>query len=259
MKSRRDEVGETMTLATLLRTGLGLSVVGLDTVIFGTGVIVGAPLLGATHPFVNGCYRAWGRGVLLGCGARLRTRGADRLDRAGRYVFVSNHLSDLDPPAIFASLRHHAVRFVAKEELARIPLLGQALRAGGNVVISRSDTRGDVARLDAQRELLERVSVFFFAEGTRSPTGELGPFKRGAAAFALKAGMPLVPVGVHGTSEILPRGLRVQRWGTVGVSVGEPVPVEGESLETRAALTELLRERVLEEIENAKELTSVRP
>ena len=71
--------------------------------------------------------------------------------------------------------------------------------------------------------------------------------------------MPLVPVGVHGTSEILPRGLRVQRWGTVGVSVGEPVPVEGESLETRAALTELLRERVLEEIENAKELTSVRP
>ena len=160
-----------MRLATILRTGLGLSVVGLDTVIFGTGVIVGASLLGATHPFVNGCYRAWGRGVLLGCGARLRTRGADRLDRAGRYVFVSNHVSDLDPPAIFASLRHHAVRFVAKEELARIPLLGQALRAGGNVVISRSDTKGDLARLDAQRELLERVSVFFFAEGTRSPTG----------------------------------------------------------------------------------------
>jgi 1-acyl-sn-glycerol-3-phosphate acyltransferase len=244
------------SLATILRTGLGLSVVGLDTAIFGTGVIVAAPLLGATHPFVNACYRAWGRGVLLGCGARLRTRGADRLDPAGRYVFVANHLSDLDPPAILASLRHHAVRFVAKEELARIPLLGQALRAGGNVVISRSDTRGDVARLDAQRELLERVSVFFFAEGTRSATGELGPFKRGAAAFALKAGMPLVPVGVHGTLEILPRGLRVQRWGTVGVSIGEPVPVEGESLEARAALTELLRERVRAEIDKAKELAA---
>jgi 1-acyl-sn-glycerol-3-phosphate acyltransferase len=248
-----------VTFATLLRTGLGLCVVGLDTVILGSAVIVGAPLLGATHAFVNACYRAWARGVLLGCGARLRTRGADSLDPEGRYVFVSNHLSDLDPPAILASLPHHAVRFVAKEELARIPLLGHALRAGGNVVVSRSDTRGDVARLDAQRGLLERVSVFFFAEGTRSSTGELGPFKRGAAAFALKAGMPLVPVGVHGTFEILPRGLCVQRWGTVGVSVGEPVAVEGESLEARSDLTELLRERVRQEIEKARELASARP
>lgn len=243
-------------LATILRTGLGLLVVGLDTVVLGLAVIVGAPLLGATHSFVNVCYRAWAHGVLLGCGARLRTSGADRLDPAGRYVFVANHLSDLDPPAILASLREQPVRFVAKEELARIPIVGQALRAGGNVVVSRSDTRGDVARLDAQHELLDRVSVFFFAEGTRSTTGEPGPFKRGAAAFALKAGMPLVPVGLHGTFEILPRGLRVRRWGTVGVSIGEPVPVEGESLEARAALTELLRERVLVEIEKAKQLAA---
>jgi 1-acyl-sn-glycerol-3-phosphate acyltransferase len=248
-----------VTLATLLRTGLGLVVVGLDTLILGTAVIVGAPLLGATHPFVNGSFRAWAHVALLGCGARLRSRGGDRLDPAERYVFVSNHLSDLDPPAIVASLHQHAVRFVAKEELARIPVFGRALRAMGNVVISRSDTPGDVARLDAQRELLERVSVLFFAEGTRSRKGELGPFKRGAAAFALKAGMPLVPVGVHGTFDILPRGLRVHRWGTVGVSIGEPVPVEGEGLEARAALTELLRERVREEIEKAKELTSARP
>jgi 1-acyl-sn-glycerol-3-phosphate acyltransferase len=245
-----------MNVATVLRTGLGLGIVGLDTAIFGTMVILGAPLLGGTHPLVNACYRSWARVVLKGCGVRLRTRGVERLDARGRYVLVSNHMSDLDAPAILASLREHAVRFVAKEELARIPLFGQALHAGGNIVISRADTKADVARLDAQRELLERVSVLFFAEGTRSREGELGPFKRGAAAFALKTGMPLVPVGVHGTFEILPRGLRLQRRGTVGVCVGEPVSVEGEPLAERAALTELLRERVREQIDEARKLVA---
>lgn len=244
------------SLATYLRTGLALVVVVLDTAVFASCVIVGAPLLGSTHAFVNGCYRAWARGVLLGCGVRLRTRGVDRLDPAGRYVFVSNHLSDLDPPAIIASLPHHAVRFVAKEELARLPLFGRALRATGNVVISRSDTRGDVAILDAQRELLERVSVLFFAEGTRSRTGELGLFKRGAAVFALKTGMAVVPVGVHGTYEIFPRGLRLRRWGTVGVTVGDPIPVKGRSLEDRGGLTELLHARVRAQVEQARELAA---
>ena len=147
--------------------------------------------------FRSGCYRSWARGVLLGCGVRLRTQGEEQLDPAARYVFVANHLSDLDPPAIIASLPLHALRFVAKRELASIPLFGRALRATGNVVISRSDTQGDLARLDEKRPLLEHVSVLFFAEGTRSRTGELGPFKRGAAAFALKTGMALVPVGVQ--------------------------------------------------------------
>lgn len=243
-------------MATLLRTAAALAVVVLDTAIFASGVILGAPLLGATHPFVNGCYRSWARGVLLGCGVRLRTQGEEQLDPAARYVFVANHLSDLDPPAIIASLPRHALRFVAKRELASIPLFGRALRATGNVVISRSDTQGDLARLDEKRPILEHVSVLFFAEGTRSRTGELGPFKRGAAAFALKTGMALVPVGVHGTFEILPRGARLRRWGTVAVCFGAPVPVEGRGLGERGPLTELLRERVREQLARARELAS---
>ncbi|MEN8183090.1 MAG: lysophospholipid acyltransferase family protein, partial [Myxococcota bacterium] len=127
-----------MTIDTFLRTCAGISLVGLDTAVFASSAFAGAVFLGPTHPLVNGCYRHWARGVLRGCGARLRTRGDAHLDPTGRFVLVSNHLSDLDAPAIIASFFHHDVRFVAKEELARVPLFGHALRATGNVIVTRS-------------------------------------------------------------------------------------------------------------------------
>jgi 1-acyl-sn-glycerol-3-phosphate acyltransferase len=239
-----------VTAGSALRTALGAAVAGLDTALFAPTAIAASLLLGPTHPFVNRCYREWARLVLLGCGASLRTNGDAHLPRDRHFVFVANHLSDLDAPAIIAALAQHPVRFVAKQELARIPLFGQALRATGNVIITRTDTQTDVARLDEGSGLVERVSVLFFAEGTRSRSGETGPFKRGAAAYALKTGLPLVPVGVAGTFEILPRGAEIRGAGPVGVSVGEPIEASGEA--DRTALTAVLRERVLAEIERAR-------
>jgi 1-acyl-sn-glycerol-3-phosphate acyltransferase len=244
-----------VNVSSLARSALGWSVIVLDTAVVASSAIVAGALLSPTHPLVNRLYRAFSRIALLGCGARVRSNGDDHLDSSQRYVFVSNHVSNLDPVAIVLALPRHALRFVAKQELARIPLFGAALRSTGNVIVARSDTRRDVAALDeAQRELLRRVSVLFFAEGTRSRDGQLGAFKRGAAAFALRAGMSVVPVGVHGTHDILPRGALVRRAGKVGVSVGEPISVAGRDFEDRAALTDELFEAVAREIERARGL-----
>jgi 1-acyl-sn-glycerol-3-phosphate acyltransferase len=242
-----------VNVSSLARSALGWTVIVLDTAVVASSAIAAGALLSPTHPLVNRLYREFARVALFGCGARVRSNGDAHLDASECYVFVSNHVSNLDPVAILLALRRHAVRFVAKQELARVPLFGAALRSTGNIIVARSDTRRDLAALDeAQRELLRQVSVLFFAEGTRSRDGELGPFKRGAAAFALRAGMSLVPVGVHGTHDILPRGVFVRGAGKVGVSVGEPISVAGRGFEDRAALTQELFEAVARQIERAR-------
>lgn len=228
-----------------------------DTLVFAPSATFAGLLLGPTHASVTWCYRKFARVALLGVGARLRSNGDAHLDPDRRFVFVANHTSHLDSLAIVLALERHPIRFVAKQELGRIPLLGAALRATGSVMVSRSDPGRDVAALDtAQRQLLRGVSVLFFAEGTRSATGELGPFKRGAAAFALKSALAAVPVGVHGSAAIYDRGFEVRRAGTIGVSIGAPLPTAGRSLDEREAFTAELRQAVAAQIEKARELAA---
>jgi 1-acyl-sn-glycerol-3-phosphate acyltransferase len=242
-------------VAVFLRSAWALLVAVLATVLVtGTGILA-ALAVGPTAPAIHGFYQVFARLVLWGFGARVRVAGLEGLEPGARYVIVSNHQSHLDPLALVVAFRAHPLRFVAKQELARVPIFGQALRASGTVFVTRSDTRTDVGRIErAQAALLEAVSVLFFAEGTRSHTGELGPFKKGAAVFGLKNGLPLLPVGVSGSFEILPRGFRALRRGTIGVSVGRPIPTKGRDVEERDALTAELRAAVVAEIERARQL-----
>jgi len=241
----------------LVRTAVASGVVAADTAFHATAAIAAGATLGPTHPVVSWLYRDFARIALLGCGARLVSEGEEGLAAGRRYVFVSNHQSHLDPMAILATLRRHGVRFVAKDELGRIPLFGQALRATGSVFVARSDTRGDIGRLDEHGMALVRsISVLFFAEGSRSTDGKLRPFKKGAAVFALKTGMPLVPIGVHGSFEILPPGYEVKRGGTIAVSVGKPIETRRRSLDDRDALTHELHDAVRERIEGARTLAA---
>jgi 1-acyl-sn-glycerol-3-phosphate acyltransferase len=239
----------------VLRGGLAFATVVADTAVFAPAALALAAALGPTHPLVSACYRGFAETALAGFRAHVRTNGDGHLPVERRYVFVANHASHLDAPAILAALRNHPVRFVAKDDLGRIPLFGWALRATGNVMVRRHDTAGDVRRLDAaQDQLLSAVSVLFFAEGTRSPTGELREFKRGAAAFALKSGLPLVPIGVHGSFDIYARGFEVKRGGPIGVAIGDPIESGGQPLGDRDALTATLRDAVVKQLAHARRL-----
>jgi 1-acyl-sn-glycerol-3-phosphate acyltransferase len=199
------------------------------------GAVLG--LVGAPQRRVNIAYTGFARFCLLMGGTRLAVNGLDRLKRGQAFLIVSNHESNWDLPALAAGLSQLTVRYVAKKEIMRIPIFGQALRLTGNVRVVRTQTARDIERIrEGMSRRAKEVSVMFFAEGTRSQDGALHPFKKGAFATAIGFGLPVLPVAIAGTRPIWPKGkLRVRR-GTVAIEVGEPIPIEGLTIDDRAGL-----------------------
>lgn len=225
------------------RAFIAVPAISIATLLLGPAVLLLAPLSARAADRI---VRLWCRVTLRCCGARLEVRGGETLQPGATYVFLANHQSHLDAPSIFLALRR-PVRYVAKESLLRIPVFGWAVRAIGTIAIDRGDPADARQRLQrAEAALPPGVSVLFFAEGTRSGDGGLQPFRRGGAVMAQNLGLPLVPLAVRGTRQILPRGsLRIHP-GPVRIDIGEPIASGAFSHEQRGELTELLRSRVAE-------------
>ncbi|MGH9657571.1 MAG: lysophospholipid acyltransferase family protein [Bryobacteraceae bacterium] len=190
--------------------------------------------------------RQWSRMLLLIGGVDVRIEGLEKIDPAGSYVFVANHTSFMDTPVVLAHIPVQ-FRFMAKKGLFAFPLLGTHLKRAGHLAVVRGDPRASLRSMeDAARIIRDRgISVLLFPEGGRSH-GQLGPFKEGAAYIAIKAGVPVVPVGMLGTLAVLPRGsIQVQR-GRVALRIGDPIETAGLTVKDRSALTLVLRERILE-------------
>jgi 1-acyl-sn-glycerol-3-phosphate acyltransferase len=201
--------------------------------------------------------RTWCRIVLAMAGVRLLFRELSPLDRRRSYVFVSNHTSNMDVPAILACTPE-PIRFIAKKELSRVPFFGWAARRMGHVFIDRKDSHGAAKAI---RRRIDRgmsgIGLFFFAEGTRSTTDEMLPFKKGAAIAALETGLDCVPIGVAGAREVLaPKGLSLLRPGTIAVVFGRAIPVASHALEDRDALVQAQRAGVEEAVGEARRLVT---
>jgi 1-acyl-sn-glycerol-3-phosphate acyltransferase len=181
--------------------------------------------------------RSWARVLLAVSGVEVHVEGLEKIDPAGSYVFASNHLSYMDTPVI---LSHIPVqfRFLAKEGLFKIPLLGDHLKRAGHIPVPRGNPRAAVRTMtEAGRMIRERgISLLIFPEGGRS-TGELQEFKEGAAHIAIKAGAPVVPLAVVGTDGALPKGSLVVKRATVTLRVGDPVITAGLSQHDRGRVT----------------------
>ncbi len=185
----------------------------------------------------------WARLLLFSSGVRVDTHGMENIPEHGGAVFVANHLSMMDVPVLMAHLPA-SFRFLAKKSLFQVPFIGWHLRLARHIGVDRNDTRAAAKAAGKARWLLqEGISVMVFAEGSRSE-GELQSFKAGAAHIAIKAGAPLMPVGISGTQALLPRGSLHIRPGKACVRVGEPIVTEGLTARDQPRLTELLRSRV---------------
>ncbi|QSQ13708.1 lysophospholipid acyltransferase family protein [Myxococcus landrumensis] len=227
----------------IVRTAFaGVSAVGL-TGVFSS--LVSALSIGGAHREADKALRLWARGVLGAAGVRHEAVGLENIPSEGHVVFVCNHQSHYDAPLHLAYVEKHT-RYVAKAELFKIPVFGAALRRAGNIPVARSGGGEDRGRMEeAVTALRERVSVLFFSEGTRSDDGRLRPFKKGAAALAIQAGVPVVPMAVSGTRLILPKGGRAVRWGQrVSLVVGKPIPTKDLTLQDRDSLTRELEDAV---------------
>lgn len=223
-------------LLAIPRTVLTLTVGFLATLVFGLAVIVTArlkPDSAAIEKFIG----MWARSWLIASGTKLTVEGADRLDRSRSYVVVANHLSNFDIMVCFAAIPL-PIRYLAKKELFRVPILASAMRAAGMVEVDRQARSLALNSINIQADaVVERgLSLIIYPEGTRSRSGELQPFKKGAFTMAVMNQMPILPVTIHGTRQVWVPERALIYGGKVQVVIGEPIEVAGK---TRADVDDL--------------------
>jgi len=188
--------------------------------------------------------RVWGRMILAPMLVRLRAEGAERVPRGEPVVFMANHESWLDIPALLAVVPVQ-VRFLAKKNLFAIPFFGWAISAMGFIPVDRKNRRNAVKSFEEAAERIRRGrSVLIFPEETRSRDGNLLPFQRGGFLIALKAGIPIVPVGLEGPRRCLPKFSYLLRPGPIVVRFGAPIPTAGRSVTNKGELIDAVRTEV---------------
>jgi 1-acyl-sn-glycerol-3-phosphate acyltransferase len=183
----------------------------------------------------------WSRDILRAAGTPVIVEGLENIPRDQPVIYASNHSSMFDIWALSATLPD-SVRFVAKKELFRIPLLGPAMRAAGHIPIDReARKKAFEAYNEAARTIQRGVTPVVFPEGTRSRTGELLPFKNAPFGLAIAAQVPVVPIYVHHTFEILPKGAWRLRPRPIRLLIGKPISTTGLRSEDRERLRDEVR------------------
>ena len=228
--------------------GLVTTVTGNLFLVFGTIVCSTLGLLFGWLPprgrWIHLWARIWSRGLLLTAGARLETRFAAPLPTDRPMIFMANHQSLYDIPALIVGLPGQT-RFLAKRSLFQIPIFGWAIKLGGFISIDRGDrSRAGEAFADAIGELQSGSSAVVFPEGTRSGDGRLLPFQRGGFLLAMKSGLPIVPVGIYGSMAVRRKESYWIRPGRITVSCGRPLDVSQYGVRDKARLMEDVRRRV---------------
>jgi 1-acyl-sn-glycerol-3-phosphate acyltransferase len=195
--------------------------ISLYTIVLGV-VSIASSLFDSRGQFAHECARTWSRLILRTTGVRVRVHGLDRVAPGTTYLFVSNHQSIYDIPVVFATLPYQ-LRIIAKQSLAMFPVLGWHLKRGGHLFVDRRHP--DRARiLNRWRTLVaEGLSLIIFAEGTRSPDGRVARFKAGSFLLAIQAGVPIVPIAVIGTRQVMPKGRLRTEPAEVQLVVHDPV------------------------------------
>ena len=203
-----------------------------------------------TFPFdrkgwiVHRYARAWAWLIVKSCGVTVTLSGLDRIEKGRPQVFMANHQGAFD---IFSLLAYLPVDFkwVAREEIFGIPILGWAMKAAGYISIDRKGRKKAVASLErAVSRIRDGTSVLVFPEGTRSPDGRIHAFKKGGFTLAVKARVPIVPVSIWGSRDVLPRSSLRVRPGRIGIRVGQAIPTEGRTLADRSDLMEAVRRTI---------------
>lgn len=249
--SRRNERGS--PLLTLLATVTGNLYLVVGTLFFSLVSILVAPIPPRGN-WTNRAARMWAQGLLWSSWIRLEVENAEVVGAPGapgapggaadRFVIMANHQSLFDIPALLAAIPGQS-RFVAKRSLFRIPVFGWAMALGGFIPVDRKDRSTAKDSFTAALDKLSRgASIVVFPEEVRSLGGRVLPFRRGGFLMALKSGLPVVPVGLHGTLAVQSRRSFLIRPQTVTVRFGEAVVLAGRSVRELSALTSEVRAHV---------------
>jgi 1-acyl-sn-glycerol-3-phosphate acyltransferase len=220
-------------------------------------IVLGAPaaLVGIPWSALRRDFRTmyrWGMGVMaLGpraAGVRVRLEGLENIEPGTQYIFMSNHVSNLDPSVLLPSIPGMTSAFL-KREIMKVPLLGTALRMGRFIPVARGNSREEAQQsVEAAAEALRSgLHITLFPEGTRSADGRLLPFKKGGFFLAEETGAPIIPVVMRGTAKMMPKGtLRI----TPGEAEVRFLPaIRPQAFATREELMQAVRTAMETELE----------
>ena len=232
-------------MISFFRTILLFVTAGLATFVLGLTVIIAAMLGVKDKP--NGLFenapRWWSTLLMWALGVKVRVHGWENIGE-GPHIFASNHISWFDVPALAKTLPRY--KFVAKAELFKVPIFGHGMRAVGMIEIQRENRKAAFGAYEIAAEKIRGgSSVVVFPEGTRGHAYPLRPFKKGPFVLAIAAGVPIIPVIVHGTIEIMPKGSLWAHPGTIDVHLLEPVSTTGVDYDHREALMQTVRTRMV--------------
>jgi 1-acyl-sn-glycerol-3-phosphate acyltransferase len=156
-------------------------------------------------------------------GAKTKVVGLDKIDPAGTYIFMSNHVSNLDPPLLLPLIPGRS-SVLAKKEIWRIPILGKALDLAEIVPVERSNRDSAINSIRRASEVMKHhIHMTIYPEGTRSPDGRLMPFKKGPFHLAVETGFSIVPITILGTYEMMPKSSSIVRSGTATLVFHPPM------------------------------------
>ena len=184
----------------------------------------------------------WARVMAWVTPMRVEVEGRNNIDPLQSYVLVSNHQSQFDIFVLYGWLGVD-FKWVMKQELRKVLGVGVACERLGHIFIDRSNHAAAIATLEAARtKIVDGTSVIFFPEGTRSRDGQLLPFKRGAFRMAVDLGLPILPLTVTGTRDVLPANTSDLMPGSARLIIHEPISIEGVTVEGCQELSDRVRE-----------------
>lgn len=212
---------------TLVRTILTW-VVGVLATIIGATVVLAVVVVNPTSPAIEKTIRWWSRMWLMASGTKLEVRGQENVDPGRSYVVVANHQSTLDIMACFQAVPL-PIRYLAKKELFRIPLLAQAMRAVGIIEVDRAARSAIHSSVNRQAKdlIAHNRSLIIYAEGTRPRDGVMKPFKKGAFTMAIASQLPVLPLSIHGSYEAAVPGKPWFRGGPVTAVIEPAIDTAG--------------------------------
>ena len=217
----------------------------LGTALFGL-LAIAVSLVSKTGNSAHLVARVWGRSILWVSGIRVDIIGLDKEKFDGSCILMSNHQSNFDIPVLLGMLPIQ-FRWLAKAELFKIPIFGRGMRGAGYISIDRSNRSSAIQSLDrAARIIRNGTSVMIFPEGTRSRDGSLLPFKKGGFIMAVDAGVPIVPMAISGTHEIMPKGRLLIRRRNVRVRFQDAIDTRAYTRKTRDDLMTHVRGAILD-------------
>jgi 1-acyl-sn-glycerol-3-phosphate acyltransferase len=175
-------------------------------------------------------------------GVKVELQGFTDFDHAGTYIYMCNHVSNLDPPIVIPLIPRRSSVLV-KKEVFRVPIMAQAMRMARFVAVDRRNREAAISSIQAATEVMRSgINMAIFPEGTRSPDGKLLPFKKGPFYLAMESRIPVLPISISGTEKMMGKGTLAIKPGTALVVFHKPIYPE--NFADREHLTDAVRSAI---------------